>query len=350
MKAAIHLDLRHTDNLEVCKNSEFEDIESLFNITKKLISENSETLNVNSIESTSLSWTRSTLLNDRALKWTKARVHVYSDSVLCLGKIHDSTEAPRQWNGQVAELRMQICFLGGPLALDGEPIERRDARSWMRHHASIINLPLDVPKPPRKPDFALIKKKAGLLQPCPESDGLPHWASLDQPADIWIHHANDMIPEAWDFAVTSCLRPAARNPGPTTTSTQNFAEYENLRRTFHDTANPRHRNGLRFTPSGLRWTRRRRGRLSTQPGHQDLPPAPAHSTTSVFALVQPISSSLHGDSARAILRGVRLAASTDAPLPLSPDDWWPASDDSDPDAWSTDPDSFAEMSDVTTMT
>ena len=48
----------------------------LFNITKKLISENSETLNVNSIESTSLSWTRSTLLNDRALKWTKARAHV----------------------------------------------------------------------------------------------------------------------------------------------------------------------------------------------------------------------------------------------------------------------------------
>ena len=52
----------------------------LFNITKKLISENSETLNVNSIESASLSWTRSTLLNDRALKWTKARVHVFSDS------------------------------------------------------------------------------------------------------------------------------------------------------------------------------------------------------------------------------------------------------------------------------
>ena len=29
MKAAIHLDARHTENLEVSKNSEFEDIESL---------------------------------------------------------------------------------------------------------------------------------------------------------------------------------------------------------------------------------------------------------------------------------------------------------------------------------
>ena len=54
MKAAIHLGPRHTDNFEVYKNSEFEDIESLFNITKKLLSENSEIRNVNSIDSTSL--------------------------------------------------------------------------------------------------------------------------------------------------------------------------------------------------------------------------------------------------------------------------------------------------------
>ena len=64
---------RDTENLEVSKNSEFEDIESLFNITKKLVSENSEIRNVNYMDSTSPSWTRSILLSDRALKWTKAK-------------------------------------------------------------------------------------------------------------------------------------------------------------------------------------------------------------------------------------------------------------------------------------
>ena len=29
---------------------------------------------------------RTTLLHDRAIKLSKAKVHVYSDSVLCLGK------------------------------------------------------------------------------------------------------------------------------------------------------------------------------------------------------------------------------------------------------------------------
>ena len=54
--------------------------------------------------------------------------------------------------------------------------------------------------------------------------------------------------EAWDCAVSSCLRPATRNRGPTTPSTQNPAEDETLGRTLHDTANRRHQAGLRFNP------------------------------------------------------------------------------------------------------
>ena len=48
----------------------------------------------------------------------------------------------------------------------------------------------------------------------------------------------ETTPAAWDFAVTSCFRPATQNPGPATSSTQN---------TFHDTANRCQWNGLRFT-------------------------------------------------------------------------------------------------------
>ena len=46
-----------------------------------------------------------------------------------------------------------------------------------------------------------------------------------------------------------------------------------------------------------------------------------------------------------ILRRVRLAAARNAPVPLGPDDWWPAWHDPSPDAWSTDYDSLAETSD-----
>ena len=49
--AAIHLGLNHLANLEVYKNKTFEEIQSLFNITQKLILEHSEKiLNVHTIE------------------------------------------------------------------------------------------------------------------------------------------------------------------------------------------------------------------------------------------------------------------------------------------------------------
>ena len=55
MKAAIHLGPSNTDNLEVHKNAKFEEIQNLFDITQKLVSENQEMLNVNPIRSESFS-------------------------------------------------------------------------------------------------------------------------------------------------------------------------------------------------------------------------------------------------------------------------------------------------------
>ena len=43
----------YTKNLEVFKYSDFENIESLINITRKMIGENSEILNVTSLEGSS---------------------------------------------------------------------------------------------------------------------------------------------------------------------------------------------------------------------------------------------------------------------------------------------------------
>ena len=50
MQAALHMEPSHTENLDVFKTSEIENIESLFNITSKMIRENSEITNVSSLE------------------------------------------------------------------------------------------------------------------------------------------------------------------------------------------------------------------------------------------------------------------------------------------------------------
>ena len=46
-------------------------------------------------------WMRSTLLHDKVIKWAKAKVHVYSDPVLCLGKMQEHAEAKEKWQDQL---------------------------------------------------------------------------------------------------------------------------------------------------------------------------------------------------------------------------------------------------------
>ena len=73
MKAAIHLGPNYLANMKVYKNTNFEEIQTLFNITQKLILEHSEEiLNVNTIDSASPSSRRSVLSHDQVTQWTKA--------------------------------------------------------------------------------------------------------------------------------------------------------------------------------------------------------------------------------------------------------------------------------------
>ena len=65
-KAAIHLGPNYLANLEVYKITNFEEIQTLFNIIQKLILEQSvEILNVHTIESAPSSWSRSVLSHDQ---------------------------------------------------------------------------------------------------------------------------------------------------------------------------------------------------------------------------------------------------------------------------------------------
>ena len=74
MKTALHVDPNYAKNWEVFKNSEFEDIESLFNITSMMIGGNSEIKNVFSMDAASPVCEKSTVLDGQAIKWAEARV------------------------------------------------------------------------------------------------------------------------------------------------------------------------------------------------------------------------------------------------------------------------------------
>ena len=81
-----------------------------------------EILIVKCLEFLSLSWAGSVLANDQAIKWAKAKVCVYADSVLCVGQMRDTPEATERWKGQVEELRL-CSSCQDAVGVDGEAID-----------------------------------------------------------------------------------------------------------------------------------------------------------------------------------------------------------------------------------
>ena len=87
--------------ISFCQN-----IESLFNVMNMMIAGNSEIKNLFPKDSANPSRERSTLPIDQAIEWTKARVHVNSDPVLCMWKTLDPEDADKRRKGHVSTLQM----------------------------------------------------------------------------------------------------------------------------------------------------------------------------------------------------------------------------------------------------
>ena len=74
------------------------------------------------------------MLHDKVIKLSQAKVHVYSYSVLCLGKIHEHPQSIRHWKDKIGRFMYSRDYreLNG---IDGEPLEfewniSRDTQYW----------------------------------------------------------------------------------------------------------------------------------------------------------------------------------------------------------------------------
>ena len=107
MKVAIHLGPNYAEHLEVYRNTNFEELQNLFDITQKLILDHqAEILNVTTIDWTSPSWTRSTQSHDQEISSTKStRLLRFRH-----GKVSDHSEANRRWENLVKEFQKSTSY------------------------------------------------------------------------------------------------------------------------------------------------------------------------------------------------------------------------------------------------
>ena len=120
LRAAVHLGKDHDTNLRFGKKYVWKTTGELVRETEKLISGQTETTGISLINFQDLRWVSTSLLHRRAYQYATAKVYVFSDSVLCLGKIGnnpvESWKKQIQWysdNDYSSELNR----------IDGQPME-----------------------------------------------------------------------------------------------------------------------------------------------------------------------------------------------------------------------------------
>ena len=87
LRAGVHLGQDHEANLRYVKNHVWNCVGKLFNEVAKLISEQTEITGENTINFKELTWMSTSLLCSQAYQVTNAKACVFSDSVLCVGKM-----------------------------------------------------------------------------------------------------------------------------------------------------------------------------------------------------------------------------------------------------------------------
>ena len=113
----------YSDNWHSIKNTKDHTMKQMFDISAKLVSEQDEIYGEKTIDWENSSWKYLSLIGDeQVISLQRTNVYVFSDSVLCLGKIHENPQSNDAW-----EQRLE-WFNSSPEyrtldRIDGEPME-----------------------------------------------------------------------------------------------------------------------------------------------------------------------------------------------------------------------------------
>ena len=95
----------------------------MFDITLKLVSEQDEINNLDKIQWGRNSWKQLSLIGDETVvNLQRTKIYVFSDSVLCLGKIHQHPKSNEAWKKRIEWITTDKSYRDYD-GINGEPTE-----------------------------------------------------------------------------------------------------------------------------------------------------------------------------------------------------------------------------------
>ena len=124
LQASVFMVKNYSDKWHSIKNTQDLTMKQMFDISEKLVSEQSDEIyGVKAINWENSSWKYLSLIGDeQVISLQRTKVHVFSDSVLCLGKMNENPRSNIAWEERLAWFRSSPEYRTLD-RIDGEPIE-----------------------------------------------------------------------------------------------------------------------------------------------------------------------------------------------------------------------------------
>ena len=123
MNAATFMGKNFMDNENSIKNSRDLILKHVFDITAKLVGEQEEINNLDNVHWGKNSWRQLSLIGDETvINLQRTKVYVFSDSVLCFGKVLQHPDSNEAWKNRVAGIRSEKSYRDYD-AINGESTE-----------------------------------------------------------------------------------------------------------------------------------------------------------------------------------------------------------------------------------
>ena len=123
MNAATFMGKNFVEIQNSIMNSRDLTLKHMFDITSKLVSEQDEINNLDNIQWGKNSWKQLSLIGDETfVNLQRTKVYVFSDSVLCFGKIHQHPESNEAWKKRIEGITTDQSYRDYD-GINGEPTE-----------------------------------------------------------------------------------------------------------------------------------------------------------------------------------------------------------------------------------
>ena len=123
LESAVFMVKNYSDNLHSIKNTKDLTMKQMFDISANLVSEQDEIYGVKTIDWENSSWKYLSLSGDeRVINLQRTNFYVFSDSVLCLGMVHENPQLNTAWEPVLEWFKTSQEYRNLD-RIDGEPME-----------------------------------------------------------------------------------------------------------------------------------------------------------------------------------------------------------------------------------